>query len=56
MLKNPTVQTVLVIAIILVLAGIAFMASVQTQLWTAAGTIADILVLIALVYAFNQMR
>lgn len=56
LLSNPTVQTVLVIAIVLVLAGIGFMISVQTQLWEAAQTIADILALIALVYAFKQLK
>lgn len=55
-MSNPTVQTVLVIAIVLVLAGIGFMVSVQPQLWEAAQTIADILALIALVYAFKQLR
>jgi len=44
-----------VIAVLLVLAGIAFMASVQGDLQTAAGTIADILVIVALIYAFGQM-
>lgn len=54
-LGNPTIQTVLVIAVMLVLADINFMVSVQGDLQTAAGTISDILVLIALVYAFGQL-
>ena len=49
-------QTVLVVAVLLVLAGIGFMVSVQGDLQTAAGTISGILALIALVYAFKQIR
>ena len=54
-LKSKTVQTVLTIAVILVLAGIAFMASVQTELWAAGVAIAGLLVLIAIVDAFKTL-
>jgi len=45
-----------VIAVILTLAGIAFMGSVQTELWDAADAIAGLLVLIALVGVFRQLK
>lgn len=54
-LKSKTVQTVLTIAVILVLAGIAFMASVQTELWAAGVAIAGLLVLIAVIDAFRSL-
>jgi len=53
-MKSPVVQTVLVVAVILALAGIAFMESVETELWEAAGSIAEILTLIAIVWAINR--
>lgn len=55
-LSNPTVQTALVIAVVLTLAGIAFMESVQTELWEAAAAIAGLLVLIALVAVFKELK
>ena len=48
-------QTVLTIAVLMVLAGIAFMASVQTELWAAGVAIAGLLVLIAIVDAFKTL-
>jgi len=54
-LKSKTVQTVLTIAVLMVLAGIAFMASVQTELWAAGVAIAGLLVLIAIVDAFKSL-
>ena len=54
-LKSKTVQTVLTIAVILVLAGIAFMESVQTELWAAGVAIAGLLVLIAVIDAFRRL-
>ena len=54
-LKSKTVQTVLVIAVILVLATVAFMESVQTELWAAGAAIAGLLVLIAVIDAFRAM-
>jgi len=54
-LKSKTVQTVLVIAVLLVLASIGFMASVQTELWASAVAIAGLLTLIAIVDAFKTI-
>jgi len=54
-LKSKTIQTVLVIAVILVLASIAFMESVQTELWAAGVAIAGLLTLIAIVDAFKAV-
>jgi len=47
---------VLIVAVLLVLAGINFMASVKSDLQTAASTITGILALIALVQAFKQVK
>lgn len=55
-MKSPVVQTVLVVAVILALAGIAFMESVETELWDAAGSIAEILTLVAIVWAINRVK
>lgn len=52
-LKSKTIQTVLVIAVLMVLASIAFMASVQTELWAAGVAIAGLLTLIAIIDAFK---
>jgi len=54
-LKSKTVQTVLAIAVILVLSGIGFMASVQSELIAAGVAIAGLLSLIAVVDAFKMI-
>lgn len=54
-LRSKTIMTVLTIAVLLVMAGIGFMASVQTELWASAVAIAGLLTLIAIIDAFRSL-
>ena len=53
--NSQAFRTILLVAVILVLAGISFMASVKSDFQTAASTIASILSLIVLVDAFRAI-
>lgn len=55
LLKSKAVQTALTIAIIILLAGMPFMASVATELRTAAVAVAGVIVLIAVMDAFRAV-
>lgn len=54
--RNPLVTTVLVIAVLLILAGLGFMASQSAAITSAAGTVTSLLGLIALLWAIGQMK
>jgi len=53
--KSKAFQTILLIATMLVLSGLQFMASVKSDLLTAATAIAGILTLIVVVDAFKTL-
>jgi len=53
--ESQAFRTILLIAVMLVLAGIAFMASVKSEMQTASVSIAGLLVLIVIVDAFRQL-
>jgi hypothetical protein len=55
LINNPVVVILIVIAIGLALAVIPFMASVRTAIQDAMVAVASIIVIIALVWAFQQV-
>lgn len=54
--SNPLVVTIMVVAVLLILAGLGFMASQSAAITSAAGTVTSLLGLIALIWAVRQVQ